>query len=127
MDDELSKKLNSFLNSPDGMEKLQGAMAALGISPDVLQGGGAETAAAPPPEPAPTMPSLPNLGGDISGLLQLAPLLSNIGKDDHHTALLKALRPYLHGDREKRLDDSMKMMQLLKLLPILQQKGGGGQ
>lgn len=121
MDDELEKKLNSFLSSPDSMEKLQGAMAALGISPDMLQGGNAAATAPPPPA------ATPNKGGDLSGLLQLAPMLSNLGKDDRNTTLLKALRPYLHGDREKRLEDSVKMMQLLKLLPMLQQRGGGGE
>ena len=63
------------------------------------------------------MPDVP-VGTD--GLLKLLPLLGQIGQEDHNTALLKALRPYLHGDREKRLNDSMRMMQLLKLLPLLQ-------
>lgn len=112
MGDELEKKLNDFLSSPDSMEKLQGAMAALGISPDALP--------TPTPPPPPSEDGL----GDLSGLLKLAPILSQLGQEDQNTTLLKALRPYLHGDREKRLDDSMKMMKLLKLLPLLQQKGG---
>lgn len=111
MADELGEKLNAFLNSPDAMEKLQGAMAAFGISPES------------PPEKEPPPPTDEGLG-DLSGLLKLAPLLSQLGQEDQNTALLKALRPYLHGGREKRLDDSMKMMKLLKLLPLLQQKGG---
>ena len=41
------------------------------------------------------------------------PLLTQMGQDDQNTTLLKALRPYLHGEREKRLDDSVRMMQLL--------------
>lgn len=114
MDDELSKKLDSLLNSPDGMDKIQSMMAALGISPETL------TASAAPPEPEPTpTPVMP----ELDGLLKLMPLLSQMGKDDQNTTLLKALRPYLHGDREKRLDDSVRMMQLLKFLPLLQ-KGG---
>ncbi|MBO5929312.1 MAG: hypothetical protein J6Q42_04765 [Clostridia bacterium] len=110
MDDELGKKLNDFLSSPDSMEKIQGAMAALGISPDAL----------PTQTPPPSEDGL----GDLSGLLKLAPILSQLGQEDQNTTLLKALRPYLHGDREKRLEDSMKMMKLLKLLPLLKQKGG---
>ena len=110
MDDELSKKLDDLLNSPDGMEKIQTMMATLGISPEVLN-------SATEPEPSP--PAVP----ELDGLLKLMPLLSQMGKDDQNTTLLKALRPYLHGDREKRLDDSVRMMQLLKFLPLLQ-KGG---
>ncbi len=114
MDDELSKKLDGLLNSPDGMEKIQSMMAALGISPDALN-----TAASPEPEPTPPPVAMP----ELDGLLKLMPLLSQMGRDDQNTTLLKALRPYLHGDREKRLDDSVRMMQLLKFLPLLQ-KGG---
>ena len=116
MDDELSKKLDSLLNSPDGMDKIQSMMAALGISPETL------TAPAVPPEPQPEPTPSPAMP-ELDGLLKLMPLLSQMGKDDQNTTLLKALRPYLHGDREKRLDDSVRMMQLLKFLPLLQ-KGG---
>ena len=110
MADDLAEKLNAFLSSPDAMEKLQGAMAAFGVSPEA------------PPEKEEPPPA--NELGDLSGLLKLAPLISQLGQEDQNTVLLNALRPYLHGEREKRLNDSMKMMKLLKLLPLLQQKGG---
>ena len=45
-----------------------------------------------------------------------------LGGEDRNTALLKALRPYLHDGREKRLDESIKLLQLIKLLPLI---GGG--
>lgn len=109
MDDELGRKLDSLLNSPEGMEKLRSTMEALGISAE-------SPPTASPPEP----PTEDN--GALAGLLGLAPLLGSLGGDDRHTALLKALRPYLHDGREKRLDDSIKLLQLIKLLPLL---GGG--
>lgn len=114
MDDELSKKLDGLLSSPDSMEKIQSMMAALGIPPDALH-----TAVPSEPESTPPPTAMP----ELDGLLKLMPLLSQMGRDDQNTTLLKALRPYLHGDREKRLDDSVRMMQLLKFLPLLQ-KGG---
>lgn len=110
MEDELSRKLDRLLNSPDGMEQLKQVMKALGVSTE-----SGESPAAPKPtesaEPA---------DSTLSGLLRLAPLLTSLEQDDQNTALLKALRPYLHNGREKRLDDSLKLLQLLKLLPLLQ-------
>ena len=104
MDGDLGQKLNALLNSPEGLSKISEMMAALGAATDTK----AET---PPPEAG---------GPDLSRLL---PFLSTMGQDNEHTALLKALRPYLHGEREKRLDDSVKLLQLLQLLPLLQQGG----
>lgn len=111
MADELSQKIDQLLGSPEGMEKIRSTMAALGISPDAIT-----PDAAPTPEPTPPAAD----DGMLSGLLSLAPLLQNMGQDDHNVALLKALRPYLHDGREKRLDESLKLLQLLKLLPLLQ-------
>jgi hypothetical protein len=99
MDDALAGKLEALLNSPDAMEKIQGMMASLG--------GASEPKEAPSPSQPP---------GDLSGILQLMPLLSTLGQEDDNTTLLKAVRPYLHGGRERRLDDSVRMMQLVKLL-----------
>lgn len=35
------------------------------------------------------------------------------------TALLNALRPYLHGEREKKLDEAIRLLELSRLLPLL--------
>ena len=109
MDGELEQKLDRLLNSPEGMAKIGQMMAALGMN---------ESAAPPPAEP-PAAETAP----DLSGLLRLAPLMSQLGKDDENTALLKALRPYLSGDKERRLDETMKLMRLLKVLPMLREGG----
>lgn len=141
--DDMGQKLNDLLNSPDAMAKIQNMMASLGLGGT---GGGSEaspSAATPPPEtapaPAPTT-SAPQavqpdsgttlgglgamLGGaDMSALMKLAPLLGAFNQEDDNTALLKALRPHLHGERESRVDDAIKIMHLVKLLPLLQDKG----
>ncbi len=116
--DDLSKKLEQFLSEPGSMDKIQSALSAFGLSGD-----GEESAAAP--TAASAMPSFPPLDGmpDMSMIAKLAPLLTGMGKDDQHTALLKALRPYLHGEREKRLDDAIRIMRLVNMLPLLREKG----
>lgn len=124
--DDLSKKLNDLLNSPDGLQKLQQAAASLGA----LSG---NSSSEPPQEPeipdnfANALSSL-NLSGDaplgeMDAIMKLMPLLNDMKKDDENTVLLKALRPYLQDKRQNRLDESLKMMRLLKVLPFLTDKG----
>ncbi len=120
MDEELTRKLDHLLNSPEGMEQIQSMMKALGVATPSADASPALPVDASVSEP----PPLPDAGPSMNGLLNLAPLLSSLGKEDQNTALLKALRPYLHGGREKRLDESLRLMQLLKILPLLEQKGG---
>ena len=59
----------------------------------------------------------------VQTVVKLMPLLSSINKDDDNTRLLYALRPHLSEKRRGRLDESMKIMQMLKLLPILKSQG----
>lgn len=123
--DDLNEKITRLLSDPNSMAKIQGMMAALG-------GGDAPAPPEPPPSP-PTAPSPPPsnpatslpLDGlpDLGMLTKLAPLMGAFSKEDDDTRLLQALRPYLHGEREQRLDDTMKMLRLTKLLPLLQEQG----
>lgn len=118
MEEDWGKKIDALLSSPDGMAKIQGMMNALGgsITPN------AETESKPAVASAVSESSDTALP-DLSGLLSLAPLLSSFSQEDNNTALLRALRPYLHGEREKRLDQSMQLMKLMNFLPLLKEKG----
>ena len=115
--DDLNEKLERLLSDPEGMAKIQSMMAALG---------GGQAASAPTPAPPPPPPS--GGGADLSALTKLIPLLAGAGEDTQDTRLLAALKPYLHGERAKRLDESMRLLRLAKLLPLLQEQGvlGGG-
>ncbi len=124
--DDLNDKITRLLADPSSMAKIQGMMAALGggDSPTPTEAPPSPPPApvqAPPSEPTPSLPldGLPDLGM----LTKLAPLMGALGKEDDDTRLLQALRPYLHGEREQRLDDTMKMLRLTKLLPLLQEQG----
>ncbi len=120
--DDLNEKITRLLGDPSSMAKIQSMMAALG-------GGDtpAPTESPPAPPPAPPSEPTPSLSldalPDLGMLTKLAPLMGAFNKEDDDTRLLQALRPYLHGEREQRLDDTMKMLRLTKLLPLLQQQG----
>jgi len=106
--EDLNEKLERLLSDPEGIAKIQAAMSALG---------GGEASPAPPSAPPPS--AVP----DMAALTRLMPLISNLGADSDDTRLLGALRPYLHGQRAERLDESMRLLQLIKLIPLLQQQG----
>ena len=53
-------------------------------------------------------------------------LLSAFGKlsaDDERTALLRALRPLLSEQRQKKTDEAIKILRLMSLLPLLKDSG----
>ena len=109
--EDLNEKLSRLLSSPEGMAKIQSAMSALT--------GAAEIQAEPTPPP----PPVDSGGPDLTALTRLLPLVSGLGQDNEDTRLLQALRPYLHGPREQRLDEALQLLRLLRLLPILQEQG----
>ena len=119
--EDLNEKLTRLLSSPEGMEKIQSAMAALGgVLPQ--EEAPQETVSAPPPS------TPPENSADIAALSKILPLLGSMNQEIEDTRLLAALRPYLHGQRAERLEESMRLMKLMKLLPLLTEGGriGGG-
>ena len=109
--EDLSEKLTQLLSSPEGMQKIQSAMSALGGMM------GEDTP--PPPSPSPTA----DMGVDMAAISKILPLLGNLNQENEDTRLLGALRPYLHGQRAERLEESMRLMRLMKLLPLLTEGG----
>lgn len=59
----------------------------------------------------------------IQTVMKLMPVISSINRDDENTRLLSALRPHLSEKRQVKLDESIKMMQFFKILPILKSQG----
>ncbi len=114
--EELSEKIARLLSSPDGMEKIQSAMAALGQMSDSVPAEAPPVASSPAPAAAPASES----GSELAGLTKLLPLLGSLNRDSDDTRLLQALRPYLHGRREQRLDEAMQLLRLSQLAPLLQ-------
>ncbi len=106
--EDLSEKLTQLLSSPEGMSKIQSAMSALG---------GMMGEDTPPPPPQADM------GVDMAMISKILPLLGNLNQENEDTRLLAALRPYLHGQRAERLEESMRLMKLMQLLPLLTEGG----
>ena len=141
--DDLNQQIQQILSDPQSMQQLQAMAASLGL-------GGAQNAqqqAAPPPvqpaQPPQSMPDLsgllaslggggapaPSIGGLSPDMLQtvgkLAPLLSQVNREDDSTRLLRALRPLLGSARQQKLDEAIKILQMMRLFPLLKNSGIG--
>ena len=59
----------------------------------------------------------------LNTIMKIAPLLGSINQEDDNTRLLHALRPLLKSERQKKLDEAIKIMRMLKFLPLLKEQG----
>ena len=53
-------------------------------------------------------------------MARLGPLLSQANREDDATRLLRALRPLLGEARQKKVDEAIQILQMLRLLPPAQ-------
>lgn len=135
--DDLAQKLSAMLKDPATMAQVQSIMGALG--------GNGSTPENPPaspqstPQPAAAKPAenplsaLAGLSGsglnaETLGLVtRLAPMLASVKQEDDSTRLLHALRPLLSAARQKKLDGAIRLLQIIRILPMLRQSGILGQ
>lgn len=112
--DDLAGKLSEMLNNPEIMQQVKGLTNLLGQSENdsSIQSSSQNT----------SVPSLPD-NDTTQMLLKLAPIISSINTDDKYTRFLQALRPLLHEPRQKKLDEASKILQIIKIIPILRNQG----
>lgn len=125
--DQLSSLLSPILNDPEAMAGIAKAAEEMGLGGllggNLPNGNDNSAGFSPPPaaEASPAASAFPD--GFTSVLGQIMPLLSGGGKDDNTTRLLCALRPFLHGERAKRLDDAERVVKLLSVVTLLRERG----
>ena len=56
-------------------------------------------------------------------ILKLQQLIQAAKQDNPNTMLLKSLKPLLKEERRQKVDEAVRMMKLLSLLPVLQESG----
>lgn len=121
MDEPLSEQLGAILRDPQSMERIRNLAASLGVGDAIPTG-------AVPPSTAPVAPASQPMPAALDShtlqtVTRLMPLLSSVRQEDDSTRLLRALRPLLAPQRQKKVDEALRLMQLMRLLPLLRQKG----
>ena len=49
--------------------------------------------------------------------------MAALREPDRNILLLQALRPFLEPERQKRVDEAVKLLHLMRLAPLLQESG----
>lgn len=120
--DDFSDQISKILNDPQAMEQIR-SMAGMFGGDNSVQG-----TQAPPSPPAPIQNRNQNSNNMmspeiLSAVSRLMPLLSEYKKEDDGTRLLNALRPFLSRERQQKLDEAAKMLQMMRFLPLIKKLG----
>ena len=116
---DLSNKLNEILSDPEMMEQIKGLSSMLGMSGESTKD---EEVPAREPEPV-ASPQMAINDDTMKMIMKFMPLINSVNKDDENTNLLRALRPMLGKERQKKVDEAIKILQMMKFIPILKSQG----
>lgn len=109
---DLDKTINSILSDPQAMEQIRALGEAMGIS------------APSDNKPPPVQESVSAPSGEMLGMMmKLAPLMGAINEENDSTRLLYALRPFLSEKRRERVDKAVRMLSLMRAVPMLKEAG----
>ena len=84
-------------------EKISAALSALGREEPKKEEKAEETASETP------------LGIDMEGFMKLAGLMSELGREDQRTQLLRALKPFLSEERRPKVDSAVRLLRFAGL------------
>ena len=115
--DDINKAISDILGSEEGRKNLQSVASMLGMElPQNI------VPAAPNPPQQQQQQQQSGLAGlDPQAIMKISQLMQRMNSDDDNTRLLKALRPHIHN--QKKLDEAIRILQLLSLLPALKESG----
>ncbi len=102
------------MSDPEAMSQVQSLGKMLGL--------GSGSNSEPPPTPVENNNNnIPN--EMMSKLTQIMPLFSRLRQEDDTTRLLSALRPFLSEEKRIKLDSAKRILQFMKLIPLLKESG----
>ncbi len=109
--DNIQDKIAEIMADPEALKEVQNLGKMLGIGGDNNS--------------APSVPDISPAVSDeaLSSIAKIAPLLSQVNREDDTTRLLSALRPFLSEEKCRKLDSAKKMLGLMRLLPVLKSEG----
>lgn len=113
---DLSSQISQILNNPEMMEQIKGLSGLLGQSAPDTQ--------SPPPAVQNKPSPLDMLGGDgMQMAMKLIPIMNSLKQEDDTTRLLRAIKPFLSPQRQDKIEEAIKILHILKILPVIKSQG----
>lgn len=128
--DDLMNKLNEVLNDEESMKQIKELASMLGSGDssdntnppfDISKILGGDPQDTPRNDNNNTASSSPDI--DIGKIMQLKGMVEASGKNDKNVALLLALKPLLKEEKQAKVDQVIKILRLLSMLPVLKESG----
>lgn len=110
--EEMEEKIGAVLNNPQLMQQIMAMAQAMGSQDKPPQ-----QEQEPPPPPKQTQSILPE-GIDLGSIQRIAGLAQRSQIDNNQRTLLRALRPYLSGDRISKLEKAMRAAKIAAVAGI---------
>jgi hypothetical protein len=136
--DDLNALLGQIMSDPEAVAQIKSLGASLGL-------GAAEQGPAPmptpvhPPAQTPDLSSLASLVGllgsrpapqaasppgiDVGTIMKLTQAMASVQANRQNIDLLLALKPRLKPERARKVDDAIRVMQLIQFLPLIKESG----
>lgn len=128
--DDLLTQLSSLLSGDDGQQMLQNAAKALeqgGGDLSSLLAGLSEPSSSPDPSDCKNTGEngSGDFGFDMNTILEMQRMMKLFQnqKDNKDAVLLNSLKPYLSDKRQSKVDEAIKMLKLVSMLPLLKESG----
>lgn len=123
--DDLTQTLLSFINNPENKEKIQKIKEEFMSSKSSKVEEKEKTGNSKNLNDSNNSNNgLPPISPEmLSTISKVMPLIASAKKEDTSTRFLSALRPLLNEKRKLKLDESVKIMHLIKILPMLKNNG----
>lgn len=128
--DNIQEKIAEIMSDPEAMSKVQslGKMLGLGNQNSPVENkpstGSFDAFVNNNRNDTPLSTANNGLPTEMMGkIMKLMPVFQQINQEDDVTRLLQALRPFLSEDKCRKLDSAKRMLQLMKIIPLLKEGG----
>ncbi len=120
---DLTTQLNQILSDPNMMEQIKSLSGLFGQSANSFEPSSDQTSSdISPPSSSP----FDLLGPDgIQTAMKLMPILSELKNDDDTIRLLRAIKPFLSPQRQNKLEEAIKLLRIIRIIPLLRSQGLG--